>query len=36
VKPPSKESVLHVVHQLKEAGLNVLCDVKDAAVASSH
>ncbi|KAF6266380.1 hypothetical protein COO60DRAFT_1474597 [Scenedesmus sp. NREL 46B-D3] len=36
VKPPPRESVLRVVHQLKEAGLNVLCDVKDDPAVSSR
>jgi hypothetical protein len=36
VKPPSRDVTLKVVHQLKEAGLNVLCEVKDTSAVSSR
>jgi hypothetical protein len=36
VKPPTRDVVLNVVHKLKEAGLNVLCEVKDTPAVSSH
>jgi hypothetical protein len=36
VQPPTRDATLNVVRKLNEAGLNVLCEVKDTSAFSSH